>query len=74
MHKEMSDDELREAMKIMAKFSGINLSAERIDRDLPAFKNFMSDCDAVRAVKLAVEDEPVMVLRLKRSSAKKGGV
>jgi hypothetical protein len=74
MHKDMSDDELKEAMKIMAKFSGINLSAERIDRDLSAFKNFMSDCDAVRAVKLAVEDEPVMVLRLKKLSAKKGGV
>ena len=66
MHKEMSDDEIKEAMKAMAKFSGVNLSQERIDRDLPAFKDFMSDFDAVRNVKLAVEDEPVMVFRLKK--------
>ncbi|HYY25619.1 MAG TPA: hypothetical protein VE689_09025 [Candidatus Udaeobacter sp.] len=74
MHKEMSDDELKEAMKIMAKFSSLNLSQERIDRDLPAFKGFMSDFDAVRSVKLAVEDEPIMLLRLKKAPSKKGGV
>jgi hypothetical protein len=74
MHKEMSDDELKEAMKIMAKFSGVNLGQERIDRDLPAFKGFMSDFDAIRNVKLAVEDEPVMVLRLKKGQSTKGGV
>jgi hypothetical protein len=72
MHKGMSDDELKEAMKVMAKFSGIDLSPDRIDRDLPAFKNFMSDYDAVRNVKLAVEDEPAMVLRLTKNSSKKG--
>ena len=74
MHKGMSDDELKEAMKVMAKFSGINLSQERIDLDLPAFKNFMSDYDAIRGVTLAVEDEPMMVLRLKNGQAKKGGM
>ncbi len=73
MHKGMSDDEIKEAIKIMAKFSGVNLSQERIDRDLPAFKNFMSDFDAVRSVKLAVEDEPAMILRLKKGQPKTGG-
>ncbi len=66
MHNEMSDDEIKEAMKAMAKFSGVNLSQERIDGDLPAFKGFMSDFDALRNVKLAVEDEPVMIFRLKK--------
>ena len=74
MHKGMSDDELKEAMKVMAKFSGVDLSQERINQDLPAFKDFMSDYDAVRGVKLAVEDEPMMVFRLKRGQAKKGGI
>ena len=72
MHKDMSDDELKEAMKIMAKFSGITISAERINADLPAFKAFMSDYDAVRTVKLAVEDEPAMVLRLPKQGVQKG--
>lgn len=70
----MSDDELKEAMKIMAKFSGVNLSAERIDRDLPAFKAFMGDYDTIRTVKLAVEDEPAMVLRLQKKATSRGRV
>jgi hypothetical protein len=74
MHKGMSDDELKEAMKVMAKFSGVNLSPDRIDADLPAFKNFMSDYDALRNVKLAVEDESAIVLRLTKGLSKKGGV
>jgi hypothetical protein len=73
MHKDMSDDEIKEGMKVIAKFSGVNLSQERIERDLPAFKNFMSDFDAIRAVKLAVEDEPAMILRLKKAPAMKEG-
>ncbi len=72
MHKNMSDDELKEAMKVMAKFSGITIGAERIERDLPAFKAFMSDYDTIRAVKLAVEDEPAMVLRLPKPAARQG--
>lgn len=74
MHKGMSDDELKEAMKIMAKFSGVNISAERINADLPAFKAYMGDYDTIRAVKLAVEDEPAMVLRLQKKAVAKGRV
>lgn len=71
MHNNMSDDELKEAMKVMAKFSGITISAERIERDLSAFKAYMSDFDTIRSVKLAVEDEPVLALRLRRQSKDK---
>jgi len=72
MHQSMSDDELKEAMKVMAKFSGISISAERIERDLPAFKAYMSDYDTIRAVKLAIEDEPAMVLHLPKKPAQRG--
>lgn len=72
MHNGMSDDELKEAMKAMAKFSGIAISAERIERDLPAFKAYMSDYDTIRKVKLAVEDEPAMVLHLPKQATRKG--
>jgi len=72
MHQSMSDDELKEAMKVMAKFSGIVISAERIERNLPAFKAYMSDYDTIRRVKLAIEDEPAMVLHLPKKQAQKG--
>ncbi len=71
MHNNMTDDELKEAMKVMAKFSGITISAERIERDLPAFKAYMSDFDTIRTVKLAVEDEPALTLRLRRQPESK---
>jgi len=74
MHNGMSDDELKEAMKAMAKFSGIAISAERIERDLPAFKAYMSDYDTIRKVKLAVEDEPAMVLHLPKKPAQRSRV
>lgn len=66
MHKDMTDQELKETMKTIAKTAGLNLSQERIDRDLSAFKNFLSDFDAMSNVTLAVEDEPGPVFRLRR--------
>ena len=37
MHKNMTDQELKEAMKQMAKIAGLDLSQERIDQDLASF-------------------------------------
>ncbi|MGH7775259.1 MAG: hypothetical protein ACREQA_23780 [Candidatus Binatia bacterium] len=74
MHKAMTDQELKETMKTIAKVAGLNLTDERIDRALPAFKNFLSDFDAIKNVELAVEDESSMIFRLKKQPAKKGGV
>ncbi len=74
MHKAMTDQELKETMKTIAKVAGVNLSEERIDRDLPAFKTFLSDVDAMSSVTLALEDESSMIFRLKKQPAKKGGV
>jgi hypothetical protein len=53
-------------MKTIAKTAGLNLSQERIERDLTAFKNFLSDFDAMSNVTLALEDEPGPVFRLRR--------
>ncbi len=41
MHKNMTDQELKEAMKQMAKIAGLDLSQERIDQDLGSFKRHL---------------------------------
>lgn len=66
MHKEMTDQEIKETMKTIAKVAGLKLSEERINRALPAFKDFLSDFDAISNVNLAVEGEPSTIFRLKK--------
>ncbi len=52
MHKNMTDQELKEAMKQMAKIAGLDLSQERIDQDLASFKRHLEAIDAVHEVEL----------------------
>ena len=66
MHKDMTDAELKQAMKAMTEVAGLNLTDERLDIDLPAFKAHLAAIDAVNSVDLALEDEPSMIFRLKR--------
>jgi hypothetical protein len=66
MHKNMTDAELKEAMKVMARVAGLDLSPERIEIDFPAFKSQLDAIDAVNSVALAWEDEPNHVFRLKK--------
>ena len=66
MHKNMTDQELKEAMKQMAKIAGLDLSQERIDQDLSSFKRHLAAIDAVHEVELELEDEPIPTFRLKK--------
>lgn len=66
MHKNMTDAELKEAMRAMARVAGLELSPERIEIALPAFKGQLDAIDAVNAVELALEDEPNHIFRLKK--------
>lgn len=66
MHKNMTDEELKEAMKQMARIVGLDLSQERIDRDLASFKSHLRAIDAVHEVELELEDEPIPAFRLKK--------
>ena len=66
MHKNMTDQELKEAMKQMAKIAGLELSQERIDQDLASFKRHLEAIDAVHEVELELEDEPIPTFRLKK--------
>lgn len=66
MHKNMTDAEVKEAMKAIAKTAGLNLSDERIEIDLSAFKGHLAAVDALNAVDVALEDEPSSTFRLKK--------
>ena len=55
---EMSDQAIKEIMKAIAMANGRPLSDERIDADLPAYKNYLAAIERLNAYNFAVEDEP----------------
>jgi hypothetical protein len=63
MPPQMTDAELKQVMKQLAKVAGLNLSDERVDRDLVAYKGHLAAIDAIRSVPLALEAEPFVKLK-----------
>lgn len=55
---EMSDEEIKDLMRAIARANGRPLSEERVDADLPAYKNFLLALERLDAYKFALEDEP----------------
>ncbi len=70
MHKEMTDQELKESMRTITKIAGVKLSDERIERDLSAYKTFLSNVDLIKTVEVTVEDEPMPLFQLKKKGQK----
>ncbi len=68
MHKNMTDEEIKQVMKQTAKFAGFDLSDERIEADLSTMKRHLDAIDAVAEVNLKLEDEPVPTFRLEKES------
>lgn len=68
MHKNMTDEEIKEVMKQTAKFAGLELSDERIEADLSNMKRHLDAIDVVSGVNLKLEDEPVPTFRLEKKS------
>jgi Asp-tRNA(Asn)/Glu-tRNA(Gln) amidotransferase C subunit len=68
MHKNMTDEEIKEAMKQTAKLAGLDLSDERIEADLSSMKRHLDAVDAVAEVNLKLEAEPVPTFRLEKES------
>ena len=54
----LTDAELKAAMKHIARVAGLNLSDERIERDLVAYKGHLAAVDRINAVDLPIEAEP----------------
>lgn len=68
MHKNMTDEEIKEAMKQTAKLAGLDLSDERIVEDLSSMKRHLDAIDVVAEVNLKLEAEPVPTFRLEKES------
>jgi hypothetical protein len=71
---EMSDPEIKDLMRAIAKANGRPLSDERIDVDLPAYKNYLAAIARFSTYNFAVEDEPAFhfSLRPQPTPAKEG--
>ena len=54
----LTDAELKAAMKHIARVSGLDLSDERIERDLVAYKSHLAAIDKIRTIDLPLEAEP----------------
>ena len=66
MHKNMTDEEIKEAMRQTARLAGLDLSDERIEANLSHMKTHLNAIDAVAEVSLKLEDEPVPTFRLEK--------
>jgi hypothetical protein len=65
----MGDQDLKDIMKAIAKANGRPLTDERIEADLPAYRNYLEAIERLRAYEFAVEDEPAFHFSYKRSAA-----
>jgi hypothetical protein len=61
----MTDSDVKQAMRAIAAVSGLNLTDERIDRDLAIYKSYIEAMERIRRVDLPVEAEPMPHVTLK---------
>jgi hypothetical protein len=59
----LTDVELKQLMKQLARVAGLDLTDERVDRDLVAYKGHIAANDRIRDVSLPVEAEPFVKLK-----------
>ena len=66
----MTDSDIKQAMKAIAAVSGLKLTDERIEHDLPAYKSYLAAMETIARVELPtnVEPLPVVVLSADRRS------
>ena len=63
MAAQLTDAELKQLMKLLSRAAGLDLSDERVDRDLPAYKGHLAATDRIREVALPIEAEPFVRLK-----------
>ncbi len=68
MPAQLSDAELKQLLKQLARVAGLDLTDERVDRDLVAYKGHLAAIEKIRAVSLPLEAEPGFVFPLKRQA------
>ncbi len=60
----LTDAELMDAMRLIARVNGLALSEDRIARDLPAYKGLLAAIGKIDAVELPLEAEPAAIIAL----------
>jgi hypothetical protein len=55
---DIPDEDLKAMMKAIARANGRPLSDERIEIDLPAYRNYLAAVERLSAYEFRVEDEP----------------
>ena len=68
---QMSNDEIKELMRAIAKANGRPLTEERVEADLPAYKNFLLAMERVDSYNFALEDEPAFHFSLHPAAPKR---
>jgi hypothetical protein len=68
---EMTDQEIKDLMRAIAKANGRPLSEERVEIDLPAYKGFLLALERLDAYTFAQEDEPAFHFSLHPQSPSK---
>jgi hypothetical protein len=64
----MTDTELKQLIKHLSKVAGLDLSDERVERDLVAYKGHLAAIEKIRTVDLPIEAEPAQRFVLKRQA------
>jgi len=64
----MTDTELKQLIKQLSKVAGLDLSDERVERDLVAYKGHLAAIEKIRTVDLPIEAEPAQQFVLKRQA------
>jgi len=54
----MTDAEIKQAMRAIATVTGLELTDERIDRDLATYKSYLAAMETIKSVELPTEAEP----------------
>ena len=62
---EMTDQEIKDLMRAIAKANGRPLTDERVDADFPAYKGFLLALERIDALTFAQEDEPAFHFSLR---------
>lgn len=60
----MTDADIKAAMKAIAAVNGMTLSDERIERDLAQYKALLAAAERIQGVELPWEAEPAVIVTL----------
>lgn len=63
MVPQLSDAELKQLIKQLARAAGLDLADDRVERDLVAFKTHLAAIERIRSIDLPMEAEPFVTLK-----------